>query len=62
VFLAALKAGKQDRKSIGAFVAAYDAPGITKQIKFTAEGEVAGDAVYAYKVEGGKLKSLGIIK
>ena len=62
VFLAAIKAGKTDRKSILAFVNAYDAPGITKQIKFTPEGEVAGDAVYAYKVEGGKLKSLGIIK
>ena len=62
VFLAALKAGKLDRKSIGAFVSAYDAEGVTKRIKFTATGEVAGDAVYSYKVEGAKLKSLGIIK
>ncbi len=62
MFLAALKAGKLDRKSIGAFVSAYDAEGVTKRIKFTATGEVAGDAVYSYKVEGAKLKSLGIIK
>jgi branched-chain amino acid transport system substrate-binding protein len=61
VFLAAIKAGKTNRKAIAAFVAAYDAPGITKQIKFTAEGEVAGDAVYAYQVTGGKLVPKGII-
>jgi branched-chain amino acid transport system substrate-binding protein len=59
--LAAIKAGKTNRKAIAAFVAAYDAPGITKQIKFTAEGEVAGDAVYAYQVTGGKLVPKGII-
>jgi branched-chain amino acid transport system substrate-binding protein len=62
VFLAALKAGKKDRKSIAAFVSAYDADGITKHIKFTPEGEVAGDAVYAYTVSGGALKAQGIIK
>jgi branched-chain amino acid transport system substrate-binding protein len=61
VFLAALKAGKTNRKAIAAFIAAYDAPGITKQIKFTPEGEVAGDAVYAYQVTGGKLVPKGII-
>ena len=62
VFLAALKAGKKDRKSIAAFVSAYNAEGITKTIKFTPEGEVAGDAVYAYTVAGGALKAQGIIK
>ena len=62
VFLNALKAGKTTRKAIAAYVSAYDAPGITKQIKFTPVGEVAGDAVYSYQVSGGTLKSLGIIK
>jgi branched-chain amino acid transport system substrate-binding protein len=61
VFLAAIKAGKTTRKDIAAFVSAYDGKGITKQIKFTPEGEVAGDAVYAYVVKGGKLTPLGII-
>ncbi len=61
VFLAAIKAGKTNRKAIAAFISAYDAPGITKQIKFTPEGEVAGDAVYAYQVVGGKLVPKGII-
>jgi branched-chain amino acid transport system substrate-binding protein len=61
VFLAAIKAGKTTRKAIAAFVAAYDADGITKRIKFTPEGEVAGDAVYAYQVTSGKLVPKGII-
>jgi branched-chain amino acid transport system substrate-binding protein len=61
VFLAAIKAGKTTRKAIGAFIDAYDADGITKRIKFTPEGEVAGDAVYAYVVTGGKLVPKGII-
>lgn len=61
VFLAAIKAGKNTRAAISAFVETYNAPGITKQIKFTADGEVAGEAVYAYKVEGGKLVAKGII-
>jgi branched-chain amino acid transport system substrate-binding protein len=61
VFLAAIKAGKVDRKSILAFVNAFNGPGITKQIKFTPTGEVEGDTVYAYKVTGGTLKSLGAI-
>ena len=62
VFLNAIKAGNTTRAKILAFVNKYDAPGITKQIKFTPEGEVAGDAVYAYQVVGGKLVSKGIIK
>ena len=61
VFLAAIKSGKTTRKAIAAFVSSYDAPGITKQIKFTPEGEVAGDAVYAYQVTAGKLVPKGII-
>ncbi len=62
VFLDAIAAGKTTRKAIGAFISTYDKPGVTKQIKFTPEGEVAGDAVYAYKVTGGKLAPQGIIK
>jgi branched-chain amino acid transport system substrate-binding protein len=61
VFLAAIKAGNYDRKSILAFVNKYNAKGITKTIKFAANGEVDGDTVYAYKATGGKLVSLGEI-
>ncbi|MGE3325109.1 MAG: branched-chain amino acid ABC transporter substrate-binding protein [Acidimicrobiia bacterium] len=62
VFLAAIAAGKVTRADIAAFVEAYDAPGITKQIKFDATGEPAGEAVFYTVVEGGKLVSKGLIK
>ncbi len=62
VFLDAITAGKSTRKAIGAFIDSYDKPGVTKQIKFSADGEVAGDAVYASKVVGGKLAPQGLIK
>lgn len=62
VFLAGIKAGNTTRAKLAKFVANYDAPGITKQIKFTPAGEVAGDAVYAYQVVSGKIVSKGIIK
>ena len=62
IFLDAIKAGHTDRASIATFVSAYDAAGITKQLKFTPEGEIAGDAFYWYLVTDGKLVSQGLIK
>ena len=62
VFLAGLTAGKLTRADLAAFVSAYDAPGITKRIKFDATGEPAGSAVYSYVVKGGKLVGQGLIK
>jgi branched-chain amino acid transport system substrate-binding protein len=61
-FLAAIAAGKVTRADINEFLKTYDAPGVTKQLKWDATGEVAGEAVYAYKVEGGKITALGLIK
>lgn len=61
VFLAAISAGKVTRADIATFIGAYDAPGITKQIKFDATGEPAGSAVFYTVVEGGKLVSKGLI-
>ena len=61
VFMAAIAAGKTTRADIAAFVATYDAPGLTKQIKFDETGEPAGDAVYYTVVEGGKLVGKGLI-
>lgn len=61
-FLAAITAGKTDRAGINDFLKTYDAKGVTKQIKWDATGEVAGSAVYAYKVDGGKITPLGLIK
>jgi branched-chain amino acid transport system substrate-binding protein len=62
VFLAGIAAGKVTRADLAAFVSAYDAPGITKQIKFDATGEPVGNAVYYTVVEGGKLAAKGLIK
>jgi branched-chain amino acid transport system substrate-binding protein len=62
IYSDALSAGKQDRKSILEFLGTYDKPGVTKQIKFDSKGEVAGDSVYSYVVQGGKIGGQGIIK
>jgi branched-chain amino acid transport system substrate-binding protein len=61
VFLDGLAAKKFDRKAMATFVSAYDKKGVTKQIKFDATGEVAGEAVYAYVVKGGKIIGEGKI-
>ena len=61
VFLAGIAAGNVTRADLAAFVSAYDAPGITKQIKFDETGEPAGSAVFYTVVEGGKLVSKGLI-
>ena len=62
VFLAGMGAGKVTRADLAAFVSAYDAPGITKQIKFDATGEPVGNAVYYSVVESGKIVAKGLIK
>jgi branched-chain amino acid transport system substrate-binding protein len=62
VFVDAFAAGKQDRKGILDFISTYDKPGVTKQVKFDAKGEVASDAVFSYVVQGGKIVGQGIVK
>lgn len=63
VFLAAIKSGARDRAAVLAFIKAYDAPGVTKQLKWDETGEVIGTAVYAYTIKDGKIDgSLGLIK
>ena len=61
VFLAAIAAGNTTREAIAEFINSYDAPGITKQIKFDETGEPEGDAVYYYLVEGGAIVAQGLI-
>jgi len=59
VFLRVIKAGAKDRAAVQAAVNAYDAAGITKQIKFAANGEATqASTVYMYKVIGGKITYL----
>ena len=46
-----------------AAVKAYDAAGITKQIKFTANGEATeASTIYMYKVTDGKITYVADIK
>ena len=55
IFLQAVAAGKSTREDMLASVNAYDAKGITKQIKFLESGELTEVAIYAYKIEDGKI-------
>jgi len=58
-----IKAGATDRAAVLAAVKAYDAPGITKQIKFTANGEATeASTIYMYKVTDGKITYVADIK
>ena len=61
ILLDGIKAGKT-RETMVDFVKAYDQPGVTKQLKFDDKGEVTDVKVFAYKVEGGKIVSVGEIK
>jgi branched-chain amino acid transport system substrate-binding protein len=57
IFLEGLKAGNSSREDMLTFVNEYDAPGITKHIKFDENGdvEVENVAIWAYKIENGEL-------
>ena len=61
-FLAAITSGAADRAAVLEFLKSYDAAGVTKQIKWDETGEVAGNAVYSYKVEGGNIVVEGLIE
>lgn len=61
ILLDGIAAGK-DRAGMVDFVKAYDKKGVTKQLKFDATGEPADLHVFAYKVEGGKIVTVGEIK
>ena len=63
IFLNVIKAGAKNRAAVQTAVNAYDAAGITKQIKFTANGEVTeASTIYIYKVTGGKITYVADIK
>ncbi len=59
VFLDGFQAGKSTRKDMLDFVNSYDKQGITKQIKFESNGEVAGKVIFVYQVKDGKRAILG---
>jgi branched-chain amino acid transport system substrate-binding protein len=50
---------KANRQSVASAFGGVDFQGITKRIKFSSNGEVAGNTVYVYQVTGGKRTVLG---
>jgi branched-chain amino acid transport system substrate-binding protein len=48
------------RKGVETALKSVDYKGITKEVKFQANGNISGTAVYIYQVQGGKIVSLGL--
>ena len=57
--LQAIDAGKTDPSDINDFVKTVDFKGVSKQIKFADNGELAGDLLFITEVKDGKLAFLG---
>jgi branched-chain amino acid transport system substrate-binding protein len=49
------------RAGIVAGLKTIDYPGLSKTVKFTSTGDIAGTAVYMYKVQGAGLTTLGLV-
>jgi branched-chain amino acid transport system substrate-binding protein len=58
-FLQAIDAGKTTTSDINDFVTKIDFKGVSKQIKFTPTGELAGSLLFVTEVKDGKLSFLG---
>ncbi|MDP9845029.1 branched-chain amino acid ABC transporter substrate-binding protein [Streptosporangium lutulentum] len=59
VFVEAVKAGNTTTDKINAFISTVDLAGVSKQIKFEANGEVAAKDIYIYQVKDGAIGLLG---
>lgn len=55
IMLDGIAEGKTSRADLLSYVASYDKPGVTKQLKFDDKGEPSEITVWAYKVTGGKI-------
>ncbi len=62
VFIKAVQSGATTAEDIQKFIGTADFTGVSKQIKFEANGEVSGGDVYIYKVTGESLPLLGNAK
>ncbi|MBW8481096.1 branched-chain amino acid ABC transporter substrate-binding protein [Actinomadura parmotrematis] len=58
-FIEAIKAGNDTAEKINEYLSKIDVPGVSKQIKFTPQGEPAAADVYIYQVKGDTLPLLG---
>jgi len=61
-FLEAIKAGNSDRASINKYVSTQSSKGLSKVLKFDADGEVSGADVNGFVIKNGKIVLLGAIK
>lgn len=59
LFLAAIKAGKTTGPDIDDYLKTVNITGVSKPIKFTANGEIENSAIYMFEVKAGKLTFLG---
>ncbi|WP_018657196.1 branched-chain amino acid ABC transporter substrate-binding protein [Actinomadura flavalba] len=58
-FIEAVKAGNTKAEDINKFLSTVAVPGVSKEIKFTPEGDPASSAIYVYEVKGQTLPLLG---
>jgi branched-chain amino acid transport system substrate-binding protein len=61
-FLEAIKAGNTDRASINKYVSTKSSKGLSKVLKFDAQGEVSGADVNGFIIKNGKIVLLGAVK
>ncbi|MEU4543625.1 branched-chain amino acid ABC transporter substrate-binding protein [Nonomuraea dietziae] len=59
VFIEAIKAGKVTAEDINTFISTVDFAGVSKQVKFEANGEVVAKDIYMYQIKGGNITLLG---
>ncbi|MGA0567844.1 branched-chain amino acid ABC transporter substrate-binding protein [Rathayibacter sp. KR2-224] len=61
ILLTGIDKGNTDRAKLKDFVKSYDADGLSKHYKWDSTGELAQSTVYGYKVDSGKIVSVGKI-
>ncbi|GAB3610261.1 MULTISPECIES: branched-chain amino acid ABC transporter substrate-binding protein [Humibacter] len=61
VLLSGIDKGNTDRSKLLNWVTNYDADGLSKHLKWDSTGELAKSAVFGYKVDNGKIVSVGAI-
>ena len=61
VLLSGIDKGNTDRSKLLSWVTNYDADGLSKHLKWDSTGELAKSAVFGYKVDNGKIVSVGNI-
>ena len=61
ILLTGIDAGNTTREKLKTYVAGYDGQGLSKHFKWDETGELATSTVYGYKVDNGKIVSVGTI-